>query len=98
MWFGLFARLSPIGRRADGRLVLRPPVAGAAALVPPAGTVALLLIGIGSTGFDGAKEGPLFNDVRADLQSAFTSLGASMGVGLELAAVKLELDLGVPVV
>ncbi len=87
VWFGLFARLAPVGRRADGRLVLRPPVAGVATLAPLPGTVALLLIGIGSTGFDGAKEGPLFNDVRADLQDFFTSLGASMGFGLELAFV-----------
>ena len=26
VWFGMFALLSPVGRRADGRLVLRPPV------------------------------------------------------------------------
>jgi hypothetical protein len=87
VWFGLFARLAPVTRHGDGRLVLRPPVAGAAGLRPLAGTVGLLLVGIGSTGFDGAKEGPLFNGVRDDLQSAFTSLGASKGVGLELAFV-----------
>ena len=87
VWFGLFGMLAPLGRRADGTLVLRPPVAGATQLVPTAGTVALLVIGIGSTGFDGAKEGPLFNGVRPELQDFFTSLGATMGVGLELAFV-----------
>ena len=87
VWFGLFAMLSPFGRRADGRVVLRPPVVGATRLAPVAGTVSLLVIGIGSTGFDGAKEGPLFNGVRPDLQDFFTSLGATMGVGLELAFV-----------
>jgi hypothetical protein len=85
VWFGLFAMLAPLGRRADGTLVLRPPIAGATRLAPGAGTVALLVIGIGSTGFDGASEGPLFNGVRPDLQELFTSLGASLGVGLELA-------------
>jgi len=87
VWFGLFAMLAPFGRRADGRLVLRPPVAGAARLRPLAGTVALLVIGIGSTGFDGASEGPLFNGLRPDLQDLFTSAGASLGLGLELAYV-----------
>jgi hypothetical protein len=87
VWFGLFAMLSPVGRRADGTLLLRPPVVGATRLVAGAGTVALLVIGIGSTGFDGAKEGPLFNGVRPDLQDFFTSLGATLGVGLELAFV-----------
>jgi hypothetical protein len=85
VWFGLFARLAPVGRREDGMLVLRPPVVSATRLVPGAGTVALLVIGIGSTGFDGASEGPLFNGVRPDLQDFFTSLGTSLGFGLELA-------------
>jgi len=56
-----------------------------AMLAPVAGTVALLVIGIGSTGFDGAKEGPLFNGARPELQDFFTSLGATLGTGLELA-------------
>ena len=87
VWFGLFARLAPIARGAGGRLVLRAPVAGAARLEPPAGTVALLVIGIGSTGFDGASEGPVFNGVRDDLQDAFASLGVALGTALELAFV-----------
>ena len=87
VWFGLLAMLAPLRRREDGRVALRPPVVGATRLAPVAGSVALLVIGIGSTGFDGAKEGPLFNGVRPDLQELFTSLGATMGVGLELAFV-----------
>ena len=31
VWFGLLARLAPFGRRADGALVLRPPVVSATA-------------------------------------------------------------------
>src|SRR4051794_10494099 len=85
VWFGLLGMLAPVGRRPDGRVVLRPPVAGATRLAPVAGTVALLVIGIGSTGFDGAKEGPLFNGVRPQLQDFFTSLGFSLGTGLGLA-------------
>src|SRR3954471_27969 len=59
VWFGLIARLAPLARREDGRLRLRPPVAGAVSLPAVAGTAAVLLVSIGSTGFDGAKEGPL---------------------------------------
>jgi hypothetical protein len=87
VFFGLLARLAPLGRRGDGRLVLRPPVAGAASLVAIAGTTALLLSGIGSTAFDGAKEGPLFNDLSKTLQDRFESLGASLGFALELSFV-----------
>jgi hypothetical protein len=87
VWFGLLAHLAPLGRRADGRLVLRPPVAPAAGLRAVAGTAAVLIVGIGSTGFDGAKEGPLFNDAAGTLQDAFTGLGTTKGLGLELAFV-----------
>jgi hypothetical protein len=87
VWFGLVGRLAPIGRRADGRLVLRPPITGAASLRATAGTAAVLIVGIGSTGFDGAKEGPLFNDAAGTMQDAFGSLGLSKGLSLELAFV-----------
>jgi hypothetical protein len=87
VYFGLFASLSPLGRRADGTLVLRPPLSGAARLARPAGTVALLCVAIGSTTFDGAKEGPLFGSVVDDLQDVFTGLGLSKGAGLEWAFV-----------
>jgi hypothetical protein len=80
VWFGMFARLAPIGRGEAGRLVLRAPVVGATRLRPVAGTWALLIVGIGSTGFDGASQGPLFNDVRPHLQDFFTSLGFSIGI------------------
>jgi hypothetical protein len=88
VWFGMFAMLSAFRRREeDRRIVLRPPVVGATRLRPLAGTVALLVVGIGSTGFDGAAEGPLFNGARPHLQDFFTSLGFSLGTGLGLAYV-----------
>jgi hypothetical protein len=87
VWFGHVARLAPVGRRADGRLVLRPPVIGATDLRATSGTAALLIVAIGSTGFDGAKEGPLFNDAAGTMQDTFVSLGLTKGLGLELAFV-----------
>jgi hypothetical protein len=87
VWFGLIARLAPLARGADGRIVLRVPVASAAGLGAIAGTTALLLVGIGSTAFDGAKEGPLFQGLVTDMQDGFTSIGLSKGFGLELAFV-----------
>jgi hypothetical protein len=85
VWFGTLSRLAPVGRRPDGWVVLRPPVVAATGLDVVAGTTALLLVGIGSTAFDGAREGPLFNGLVGDLQDAFTGLGASLGFSLELA-------------
>lgn len=83
VYFGLFARLAPVARREDGRLALRAPFVGAAGMLRPAGTVALLCVAVGATAFDGAKEGPLFGSVIDDLQDAFTSLGLSKGAALE---------------
>jgi hypothetical protein len=87
VWFSLLARLAPLGRRADGRLVLRPPVVAATELAALTGTTALLLAAIGTTAYDGAKEGPLFNGMIGDLQEGFVDLGLSPGFGLELAFV-----------
>jgi hypothetical protein len=82
--FGLIAALAPIGRREDGRLTLRPPGTGAAKLTLGAGVVGLLLVSIGSTAFDGAKEGALFNNLAIDFQDAFHSLGLPLSTALEL--------------
>jgi hypothetical protein len=83
VYFGLFARLAVLVRR-DGMLCLRPPVAGATGLPEVAGAVALLVTAIGVTAFDGAKEGPLFNDAVPAVQDAFTGLGLGTGTALEL--------------
>jgi hypothetical protein len=83
--FGLIGSLAPLGRRAQsGRLYLRVPFTGAARLTPVTGTIALLVISVGSTAFDGAKEGALFNDLAQDLQRFFHDLGLSLALSLEL--------------
>lgn len=87
VYFGLFASLAPLGRRPDGTLVLRPPLSGAPRIARPAGTVALLCVAIGSTTFDGAKEGSLFGSVVPHLQDFFGALGLSKGAALEWAFV-----------
>ena len=83
LW-SLIASLAPIGRHEDGRLFLRVPGTGAAKLAPAAGVMALLIVSIGSTAFDGAKEGALFNDLAIDLQDFFNGLGLSLSTSLQL--------------
>jgi hypothetical protein len=80
--FGLIGSLAPL---ADGRL--RVPFTATARLAPVGGTAALAIVAVGSTAFDGAKEGALFNDLAKDLQSFFRDLGLSIGLALELAFV-----------
>ena len=60
----LLGRMSPFGRREDGRLVVRSPLDGVDGLVPERGLVAVVMVLLGSTGFDGLsrtqfwQEGP----------------------------------------
>ncbi|GGF56635.1 hypothetical protein GCM10011519_33170 [Marmoricola endophyticus] len=56
VWSELVGRLAPIGRRADGRLVLRSPLAGLEGTPVRAGTVAVLAVMFGSTAFDSFKD------------------------------------------
>lgn len=49
----LLGRMSPFGRREDGRLVLRSPLDGVDGLTVDRGLVAVVMVLIGSTGFDG---------------------------------------------
>ena len=49
----LIARLSPWGRRDDGRLVLRSPLANASAAPAERGLAAVVVVLLGSTAFDG---------------------------------------------
>ena len=84
VYFGMFAALAPLARR-DGVLVARPPVVGAGLIDGRvAGTAAVLLAGIGVTAFDGASEGPLFNDLLPDLHDFFAGLGFGPSAALEL--------------
>ena len=49
----LLGALAPLGRRADGRVVWRSPLDGAAAVTRRPGLAATVLVLVGSTGFDG---------------------------------------------
>jgi hypothetical protein len=49
----LLGRLSPIGRRSDGRLVLRNPLDGAEGTPQLPGLAAVVIVLVGSTAFDG---------------------------------------------
>ncbi len=83
VYFGFFASLAPLTRR-DGALFARPPFVGAGRIDGRPGTAAAILGGIGVTAFDGASEGPLFNDALPHLQTFFGDLGFGPGRALEL--------------
>jgi hypothetical protein len=85
--FGLYARLSPLHWH-DRTLALRAPLAGAPALRPGAGTVALLAVLIGTTGFDGFSNTSLWSGEDGAalwLQDRLGDLGLGSVAALELA-------------
>ncbi|MFJ7591401.1 hypothetical protein ACIQZO_29320 [Streptomyces sp. NPDC097617] len=59
----LLARLSPLGRRSDGRLVLRNPFHGLDATPERPGLVATVCVLLGSTAYDGFSDSPSWINV-----------------------------------
>ncbi|HEU0133022.1 MAG TPA: hypothetical protein VFQ85_18740 [Mycobacteriales bacterium] len=62
VYSSLIGRLAPIGRRPDGRLVLRNPLDGLAGLVAEPGLVAVVVVLLGSTAFDGVTRSTLWKE------------------------------------
>jgi hypothetical protein len=83
-YFALFARLAPLDVR-DGALWLRRPLSGATSLPQETGTVALVLVIVGITTFDGASNGVVWNTIQPHVQSIFSGLGLGETPSDELA-------------
>jgi hypothetical protein len=83
VYFNLFSRISPLAVK-DGRLGLRRPLSGLAALEPLPGTVALLIVMIGNVMFDGASEGAPWVDTAPGIQDFLLGLGFDLTTSLEL--------------
>jgi hypothetical protein len=84
VYFGLFARLSPL-HWVRGELRVRPPLAGVTTLAIVPGTVALLCTTIGTTSFDGFSTGPIWTDVSPRIVNSLRDLGFGQATGFELA-------------
>jgi hypothetical protein len=83
VFYNLFSRISVVAVK-EGRLGIRNPLSGLPQLVVLPGTVALLIVMLGTVTFDGASEGPLWADAGPWIQDRFTDLGFSPATGLEL--------------
>jgi hypothetical protein len=84
VYFGLFARLSPL-RWRGGTLELRRPLSGVPSLAVVPGTVAVLCVMIGTTSFDGFSNGPTWSSLAPHVQSFFGDLGLGPEHALEAA-------------
>ncbi len=81
--FGLLALLAPL-RWEDGRVRLRPPLAGAVAMPQVAGAVAVVITMIGTTTFDGFSQGGVWTGSDGLLQR-LTDMFDDFGLGREAA-------------
>ncbi|MGW4798429.1 hypothetical protein ACWEPC_39035 [Nonomuraea sp. NPDC004297] len=71
----LIGHLSPLGRRADGRRVLRGPFDGLDAIEPAPGLVATVCVLLGSTAYDGWSTSPVWVDALQSGPLGRTGLG-----------------------
>ena len=76
----LVAHLCPFGRRSDGRLGLRNPLAGLAGLRPEPGLVAVVCTLLGSTAFDGLSRTRWWTDLTLDLDPTASTLLGTAGL------------------
>jgi uncharacterized membrane protein (Fun14 family) len=83
VYFGLFARMSPL-RWTRGALYGRMPLSGLTSLDPVPGTVALLCTMIGTTSFDGFSAGPSWGEIAPRMTDSLRNLGFSQATGLEI--------------
>jgi hypothetical protein len=80
----LIARLSPWGRRDDGRLVLRSPLANASAAPSAPGLAAVVVVLLGSTAFDGLSRTVFW---QTGPGAANDSLSGTLGLAAMIALV-----------
>jgi hypothetical protein len=96
VYFDLFSRLSVFETR-DRVVGVRPLLAGLPRLDPIAGTVALVVVMIGTVTFDGLSQGPVWKDLAVQLNDGLNSLGVGLETTPEIVST-LGLLIGVAIV
>jgi hypothetical protein len=94
VYFDLFARIAPFERR-NGLVGVRPPLGGLPRLEVVPGTVALVLVMIGTVTFDGLSQGQLWADLTGDAAFEAPTLVATLGLLGGVAIVSAFYALGV---
>ena len=85
VYFNLFSRLSVFETR-DRVVGTRPFLGGLPKLDPVPGTVALVVVMIGTVTFDGLSQGQLWKDLAVQLNDGFEALGFSLETTPKLVA------------
>jgi hypothetical protein len=80
VFFGLLGRMAPLYGDGEGRIRLRPPLAGLVGLQPDAATQALVIVGLGSTSFDGLSRTRFWADLTRDYETLQNVLVSTVGL------------------
>ncbi|TDW69632.1 hypothetical protein [Kribbella pratensis] len=83
----VLARLSPLGRAADGQLVVRNPLAGLATMPQRPGIVGLLCLLLGSTAFDGISRWSAWTQRTGELSRPQHLVVYTLGLVISVAIV-----------
>jgi hypothetical protein len=86
VYFDLFSRISVFERR-DGVVGVRPPLAGLPRLDAVAGTVAFVVVMIGTVTYDGLSTGTLWTDITGDAAIDAPELTATIGLVVGVALI-----------
>ncbi len=78
--YDLLGRLAPLGRDAEGRVVLRPPLGGLPALEPRPGLLAFVMTSLGSTTFDGLSRSSAWITATGRLPEGIRVLAGTAGL------------------
>jgi len=80
VYLGLFARMAPLARDSDGLVVWRPPLAGLAKVQPRPGLLAIILVALGSTTFDGFSRSSLWSQWTGSLTGPAQTLAETVAL------------------
>ena len=84
VYAGMLSRLSILGRRGDGRLVLRNPLDGLAAMRTDTAFVQILVVVIGSTAFDGLTRTQMWQNLIAGRSRSIYFLLGTLGLAASI--------------
>jgi hypothetical protein len=80
VYFGLLGRISPLVRDDEGLLAIRPVLSGLPHVEPRPGLLALIVVALGSTTFDGLSRTTWWLDTTASLTQGATVAAATAGL------------------
>jgi hypothetical protein len=89
VYFGLLSRISPLAKDREGRVILRPILGGLPDLAPSPGLVAVVMVLIGSTTFDGLTNSNLWQTWVGGLSPGEEVIAGTTGLLGAIGAVTL---------